>query len=254
VTRARRALVTGGARGIGAAIVRALAARGDTVAIHCRERVADAEAVRDSLPGEGHAVVAADLADQAAVPGLVDEVVRRLGGIDVLVHNAGVYAEQQVTAVPYEDWMAAWQRVLSVNLLSGAALVHRVVDHLVHRPEGPDGARIVMVGSRGAYRGEPDAPAYGASKAGLHHLAQSMAVALAPHGIAVAAVAPGFIGTEMAATRLSGASGEAIRAQSPYHRVGEPAEVAAAVSWLTSPEASWTTGTVIDVNGASHLR
>jgi NAD(P)-dependent dehydrogenase (short-subunit alcohol dehydrogenase family) len=213
---------------------------------------------RPGDPGQVHqggaVVVAADLADPAAVPTLVDDVVRGLGGIDVLVHNAGIYTEQPITATPYEAWMAGWRRVLEVNLLASAALAHRVVDHLVHRPEGPAGARIVMVGSRGAYRGEPEASAYGASKAGLHSLAQSLAIALAPHGIAVAAVAPGFIRTDLSAEHLSGARGDRIRAQSPYQRVGEPAEVAAAVAWLASPEATWTTGTIIDVNGASYLR
>jgi 3-oxoacyl-[acyl-carrier protein] reductase len=247
-------LVTGGARGIGAAVVRAMAARGDRVAIHCRAGVEAAQVLRAEIGGDGHLVVAADLADRAAVPGLVEEVVRGLGGIDVLVHNAGIYAEQPIATTPYEEWMAAWRRVLEVNLFAGAALAHQVVDHLIHRPEGPAGARIVMVGSRGAYRGEPDAPAYGASKAALHSLAQSLAVALAPHGIAVGAVAPGFIRTDLSSHRLTGESGERIRAQSPYGRVGEPAEVAAAVAWLASPEATWTTGTVIDVNGASYLR
>lgn len=247
-------LVTGGSRGIGAAVVRRMAAGGDRVAIHCRAGVEAAHALRAELPGDGHLVVAADLTEQAAVPALVDEVVRGLGGIDVLVHNAGVYAEQPIATTPYEEWMVGWRRVLEANLFASAALAHRVVDHLIHRPGGPAGGRIVMVGSRGAYRGEPEAPAYGASKAGLHSLAQSLAVALAPHGIAVGAVAPGFIRTDLSAQRLTGESGDRIRAQSPYQRVGEPAEVAAAVAWLASPEATWTTGTVIDVNGASYLR
>jgi 3-oxoacyl-[acyl-carrier protein] reductase len=250
----RRVLVTGGSRGIGAAIVTAMAAGGDRVAIHCRAGVQAAQALRARIAGTGHVVVTADLSDADAATGLVEQTVRALGGIDVLVHNAGHYEEQPIDTTPYALWMAGWRRMLEVNLLAAAALAHQVVDHLVHRPEGPTGGRIVMVGSRGAYRGEPEATAYGASKAGLHALAQSLAVALAPHGIAVGAVAPGFIRTEMSANRLSGAAGDAIRAQSPYQRVGEPAEVAAAVAWLASPAATWTTGTVIDVNGASYLR
>jgi 3-oxoacyl-[acyl-carrier protein] reductase len=177
-----------------------------------------------------------------------------LGGIDVLIHNAGIFLDHPVATTTFEDWIQTWRRVLDVNLVAGAALAHRVVDHLINRPEGPDGGRIVMVGSRGAYRGEPDAPAYGASKAGLHSLAQSLAVALAPHGIGVAAVAPGFIRTDLSTERLAGPDGVAIRAQSPYGRVGEPDEVAAAVAWLASAESLWASGTVIDVNGASYLR
>jgi NAD(P)-dependent dehydrogenase (short-subunit alcohol dehydrogenase family) len=249
----RRVLVTGGSRGIGAAICRRLAARGDRIAIHCRTGVASAERLRDEL-GDGHAVVTADLADTDSIAPLMDTVVAELGGVDVLVHNAGIFVGHPIATSSYDDWLATWRRTLDVNLVAGAALAHRFVDHLLHRPEGPDGARLLVVGSRGGYRGEPDAPAYGASKAGLHSMAQSLAVALAPHGIGVAAVAPGFIRTEMTATWLDGPAGDAIRAQSPFGRVGEPDEVAAAVAWLAAPDSLWSTGTVIDVNGASYLR
>jgi 3-oxoacyl-[acyl-carrier protein] reductase len=112
----------------------------------------------------------------------------------------------------------------------------------------------VNVGSRGAFRGEPIAPAYGASKAGLHALGQSLAVSLAPHGISVTSVAPGFVETDRVADRLAGDSGAEIRAQSPYGRVATPEEVAAAVVYLASPAARWSTGAVLDVNGASYLR
>lgn len=250
----RRVLVTGGSRGIGAAICRRLAAHGDRLAIHCRADVAAAERLRAELPGDDHVIVTADLADTERIATLVDDVVAGLGGVDVLVHNAGVFFDHPIATTSYTDWLTAWRQVLDVNLLSGAAVAHRVVDHLLHRPEGPTGGRIVMVGSRGAYRGEPTAPAYGASKAGLHALAQSLAVALAPHGIGVAAVAPGFIRTDMTTDHLAGPRGDAIRAQSPFDRVGTPEEVASAVAWLASPDSLWASGTVIDVNGASYLR
>jgi NAD(P)-dependent dehydrogenase (short-subunit alcohol dehydrogenase family) len=253
-TLRRRVLVTGGSRGIGAAICRRLAAQGDQLAIHCRSDVAAATRLRADLPGDGHVIVTADLADTIGIKTLVDTVVADLGGIDVLIHNAGIFLGHPVATTTFEEWIETWRRVLDMNLLAGAALAHRVVDHLIHRPAGPEGGRIVMVGSRGAYRGEPDAPAYGASKAGLHALAQSLAVALAPHGIGVGAVAPGFIRTDLSTASLAGSDGEAIRAQSPYGRVGEPDEVAAAVAWLASEESRWSTGTVIDVNGASYLR
>ena len=114
--------------------------------------------------------------------------------------------------------------------------------------------RVVNVGSRGAYRGEPDIPAYGASKAALHAFGQSMAQRLAPHGIAVTSVAPGFIETEMAGPALEGEAGERARAQSPFHRVARPDEVAAAVVALADPWSLWASGAVLDFNGASHLR
>ncbi len=116
------------------------------------------------------------------------------------------------------------------------------------------GARIINIGSRGAYRGEPDAPAYGAAKAGLHAMTQSLAQSLAPQGIAVAGVAPGFVRTDMVTDLLAGEAGVAIRAQSGFGRVAEPEEVASAVAWLASEKATWASGTIIDVNGASYLR
>jgi NAD(P)-dependent dehydrogenase (short-subunit alcohol dehydrogenase family) len=119
---------------------------------------------------------------------------------------------------------------------------------------GRGGGRIVNVGSRGAFRGEPRHPAYGASKAGLHALGQSLAKALAPHGIAVATVAPGYVATDMAAEYLAGPDGDAIRADSPFGRVAEADEIAAAVVYLASPQAEWASGAILDLNGASYLR
>jgi NAD(P)-dependent dehydrogenase (short-subunit alcohol dehydrogenase family) len=110
------------------------------------------------------------------------------------------------------------------------------------------------VSSRGAFRGEPGQPAYGASKAGLNAFGQSLALALAPHGIAVATVAPGFVDTDMASGVLTGPGGAEIRAQSPFGRVARPEEVAAAVVYLASPGAQWASGAILDLNGASYLR
>ncbi len=250
----RRALVTGGSRGIGAAIATALAAAGHAVAVHCRAGTAAAELVAAGLPGGGHTVVTGDVADPDQVPAFVAAAVGALGGIDVLVNNAGVYFEQPISSTSYAGWQDAWQRIIGINLLGAANVAWCVTDHLLHRPEGPAGARIITVGSRGAYRGEPAAPAYGASKAAVHSLTQSLAVALAPYGIAAAAVAPGFVQTDMTGELLSDHGGDAIRAQSPFNRVAEPEEIAAAVAWLASPAAQWASGAVLDLNGASHLR
>jgi 3-oxoacyl-[acyl-carrier protein] reductase len=116
------------------------------------------------------------------------------------------------------------------------------------------GGRIVNVTSRGAFRGEPAHPAYGASKAGLNSFGQSMARALARYGISVATVAPGYVETEMAAADLSSARGAQIRAQSPFNRVATPEEIAAAVVYLASDAAQWASGAILDLNGASYLR
>ena len=247
-------LVTGGSRGIGAAISRTLAARGARVAVHCRSDVATARALVAELPGDGHVVLSADLADDAAVAQLVSSAVAELGTIDVLVNNAGIYLDSPIDRTGYQDWMATWRQVLAVNLLGAAAVTWQVVDHLLAREQGADGSRVVMVGSRGAYRGEPTAPSYGASKAGLHALTQSLAVALAPLGIVVNGVAPGFVATDMTEELLNGPAGRAIRAQSPFDRAGRPDDIAAAVAYLTSPEAQWTSGAILDANGASYLR
>jgi NAD(P)-dependent dehydrogenase (short-subunit alcohol dehydrogenase family) len=116
------------------------------------------------------------------------------------------------------------------------------------------GGKIISVSSRGAFRGEPEGPAYGASKAGLNAMSQSLAQRLAPHNITVGVVAPGFVQTEMAARVLDTPEGDSIRAQSPYGRVATPEEVAHAVLFLASDGAEFSTGTIIDVNGASYLR
>ena len=246
----RAVLVTGGSRGIGAAIARAFAERGDRVAVHCGSAVAAAQAVRDSLPGDGHTVVKADLADAAAVRAMVDDAAARLGGLDVLVNNAGIYVDHPVLATTYEEWQAAWAATLGVNLVGAANAAWCAVRHMT---DAGRGGRIVNVGSRGAYRGEPTHPAYGAAKAGLHALGQSLAVALAPHGITVASVAPGYVQTDMTTEELATPAGDAIRAQSPFNRVATPEEIAAAVLYLASPEAAWSSGAVLDLNGASYL-
>src|SRR5215210_3874287 len=163
----RAVLVTGASRGIGAAAARAFAALGDRVA------------VLQSLPGEGHVLAGGDLADPAAVRSMVDGAAEALGSVDVLVNNAGVVAPHAIDDVSYEDWQRAWSDVLAVNLVGAANVTWCAVRHMGR------GGRIVNVSSRGAFRGEPSMPAYGASKAGIVSLAQSLARALGPRGIAV---------------------------------------------------------------------
>ena len=250
----RAVLVTGGSRGIGAAIARAFAALGDRVAVHHRDASDLAAAVRDSLPGDGHVVVRADLADAEAVRSMVDEAADRLGGLDVLVNNAGVYLTHPLLDGSYDQWQQAWRDTLGVNLIGAANATWCAVRHMVARGDGTTGRRIINVGSRGAFRGEPTHPAYGASKAGLHAFGQSLAVALAPHGIAVASVAPGYVKTDMTSKELATRAGDVIKAQSPFNRVATAEEVADAVLYLASPGAQWASGAILDLNGASYLR
>jgi len=246
----RAILITGASRGIGAAVARAFAADGDRVAVHYRGSAELAQQVLTSLPGDGHVVVQADLADPAAIKVMVDTAAQQLGGLDVLVNNAGISEPHAITEVSYEQWQAAWQATLGVNLIGAANVTWCAVQHMI----AAGGGRIVNVSSRGAFRGEPGQPAYGASKAGMNALGQSLAKALAPHNIAIAAVAPGYVDTEMAARVLAGPSGDEIRAQSPYGRVARVEEIAAAVLYLASPAAEWASGAIVDLNGASYLR
>ncbi|KAF4406704.1 MULTISPECIES: SDR family NAD(P)-dependent oxidoreductase [Streptomyces] len=249
--RGRRVLVSGASRGLGRAVALAFAANGDRVAVHYGTRRAEAEKTLAGLDGDGHVLLGADLADPEGAAGLADAAGEALGGIDVLVNNAAVNLPHPPESTAFPDWVDAWRRHVDVNLLATAHLSHRAAHRMI---EQGTGGRIVNVGSRGAFRGEPGHPAYGATKAAVHALGQSLAVALAPYDIAVASVAPGFIETDRVAHRLTGPEGEAIRAQSPFGRVAEPAEIAAAVRWLASPEARWSSGTVMDLNGASYLR
>jgi 3-oxoacyl-[acyl-carrier protein] reductase len=244
----RAVLVTGASRGIGAAVARAFAASGDRVGVHYGSRREAALAVLEALPGEGHVAAGADLADPEAVRRMVDEVAGALGGLDVLVNNAGVFERHAVSETTYEEWQQAWTRTLGVNLVGAANVTWCALHHM------GAGGRIVNVSSRGAFRGEPEQPAYGASKAGLIAFGQSLARALGERRISVTAVAPGFVETEMAASELAGEGGRRRRAESPLGRVATPEEVAGAVLYLASPEAELASGAVLDINGASYLR
>ena len=245
----RAVLVTGASRGIGRAIAQAFARQGDRVAVHHRDSAGLAREVLAGLPGSGHAIVRADLADPEAVRQMVDQAAADLGGLNVLVNNAGIYHWHPITEVSYDQWQDAWRDTLAVNLTGAANVTWCAVQHMRQT-----GGRIVNVSSRGAFRGEPSHPAYGASKAGLNAFGQSMARALAPYGISVATVAPGYVLTDMAAGDLNSARGEEIRAQSPFHRVAAPEEIAAAVVYLASGDAEWASGAILDLNGASYLR
>ena len=243
-------LVTGGSRGIGRAVCRRFADAGARVVVHYRADREAADTTLDSLAGDGHLALAADLADPESCARLVAQTVGAAGRLDVLVNNAGIFEEHRIAEVDYADWQAAWQRTIATNLLGPANLIHQAVPHL----EAAGGGRIVNVSSRGAFRGEPDHPAYGASKAGLNSLGQSLAQALGPRGIYVTTVAPGFVATDMAASVLDGPDGDAIRSQSPLRRAADPDEIARLVVFLATPGTEYATGAIVDANGASYLR
>jgi len=218
--------------------------------VHYRASSDAAAEVVASLAGDGHVAVGADLADPDAVRSMVDRAAEALGGVDVLVNNAGIFVRHPIAESTYEEWQRAWSDTLAVNLVGAANVAWCAVRHMI----AAGGGRIVNVSSRGAFRGEPDQPAYGASKAALIAFGQSLARSLGPHGIAVTTIAPGWTATDMAADTLAGPRGEAIRTESPLGRVATPEEVARAVLYLASPEAELASGAVLDFNGASYLR
>jgi NAD(P)-dependent dehydrogenase (short-subunit alcohol dehydrogenase family) len=246
----RAVLVTGASRGVGRAVAVAFAAAGDRVAVHHRDSATLAVETVGLLSGDGHVVVQGDLADPDAVARFVTDAATGLGGLDVLVNNAAWIVPHPPGSVTYEQWQAAWRRIIEVNLLGTANVTFCALPFL----RRSSCARIVNVSSRGAFRGEPEQPAYGASKAGLNALGQSLAQALAGDGIAVSTVAPGFIETDMGNAWLKTPRGAELRAQSPFDRVARPEEVAAAVRYLASAEAEWASGAILDLNGASYLR
>lgn len=243
-------VVTGASRGIGAAIASDLARLGASVVVHYSSSKERAESVVAQLNGTGHSILQGDLRDPSIAENLIADVVREHGRLDVLVNNAGIFTPHPPLEVDAADWLARWEEIIAVNLLAPATLCHAAA----HVMSGQGGGRIINVGSRGAFRGEPNCPAYGAAKAGLHSMSQSLAVALAPAGIQVYAVAPGFVATQMAESVMQGAAGDAIKAQSPLNRVARPEEVAEVVAFLASARGEFLTGSIIDVNGASYLR
>jgi len=246
----KNVIVTGGSGGIGRAVAELFARHGARVAVHYHRNREKAESIAGSLPGEGHFAIGADLTDPQAVAGLADRAAEIMDGIDILVNNAGLYEDHPAAVVSYQDWLSSWDRIIKTNLLGPAHLSFCVIQHMKQR----GGGRIVNVSSRGAFRGEPDAPAYGASKGGLNALGQSLAKALGGLGIYVFTVAPGFVDTEMAASHLSGEKKEFIINESPLKRIAKPEEVARAVVFLASEGSEFMTGCIVDVNGASYLR
>lgn len=242
-------VVTGGTRGIGAEISTQFAKEGATVICVYRSDQEAADLLIDRLIGSGHTAKQADISIPEQIPPLFESIVEQYGQIDICINNAGIGYHHPINKVDYNEWQSSWLNIMHTNLIAPANICHQVAQIMIQQGNG----RIINVSSRGAFRGEPQMPAYGASKAGLNSLTQSLAHALAPHKIFVGAVAPGFVETDMSRPRLEGIVGENIKKQSPMNRVAQPAEVAQAVL-LMAQSNEWMTGGIFDVNGASYFR
>ena len=246
----KNVLVTGASRGIGRVIAKQFAENGAKVIVHYNKNQTSAAETMASLVGEGHILVQADISDPSEVKQLVDTSIAKMGKIDVLVNNAGVFFHHPNTEVSYDEWQNAWNKTIGTNLMGPANIMYCIANHMKEN----GGGRIVNVSSRGAFRGEPNAPAYGASKAGLNAMSQSMAKAMAPYNVFIYIVAPGFVQTEMVEDILTGKSGEEVKKQSPLNRVARPEEIAKTVLFLASEGTDFLTGCIVDINGASYLR
>ncbi|MGF6572382.1 NAD(P)-dependent dehydrogenase (short-subunit alcohol dehydrogenase family) [Paraburkholderia sp. GAS333] len=253
VTTRHTALVTGGAGGIGAAICRYLAEAGHCVAVADLNAGAAAH-VAAELPGTGHFGVGIDVADEASVQRVFDEVTERAGRPSILIAGAGVlfFKPDGQRPLVTEISLADWQRTMTINQ-TGCFLTCR--EFARRLPEGRSFGRIVTISSvtaqLGGYRSNA---AYIASKAAVLGFTKALARELAPQGITVNAVAPGLIDAPMLRLSLPQARDAEVSAAIPLGRIGLPEDVADAVAYLVSEGANYQTGTTIDVNGGYRMQ
>ena len=248
--RGKTVLVTGSSSGIGRAIAQAFAESNATVAVHYHSNENGGKETLNSLTGEGHIVVQGDISQPDEASRIVEEVVTGLDRMDILVNNAALIEQFNFDDLSYEEWVSVWDRTLGANLLGHTNVTFCAAKQM----KAQGGGKIVNISSRGAFRGEPKAPAYGASKAGMNAFGQSMAQALIKHNIFIYTLAPGYVETDRVAPILEGPEGENIKNQSPFGRVAKPEEVARAAVLLASEGTDFMTGCIVDINGASYLR
>ncbi len=235
------AIITGSTRGIGRAIAEAMIAAGARVVISS-EDVDDTARVAKELGQPG---IAADVADDAALAALVASAVADLGGLDILVCNAGITGKPGPFAgIEMDDY----DRVMAINLRSQVVLTGLAVPHIAAK----GGGAVVLMGSISAQRGNGAINAYALSKAGVSQLARNLAVEWGPKNVRVNAIAPGFIATELSKPLLESEAFMARRMQmTPLRRPGKPEEVAGAAVFLASPAGAFTTGQTITVDGGT---
>jgi len=243
-------LITGASGGIGRAAAIECARRGARIGVHYNGNRERAEATLEALSGDGHQLFQCDITNPEAAEQLIETAEQTLDGLNVLVNNAGISQRHQFDDIDYATWQETWQRIVNTNLTAASNLCFCAGQKMIAR----GGGRIVNVSSRGAFRGEPLMPWYGASKAGMNAMGQSLAQALGPKGVFVYTVAPGFVETEMAAAVLASPEGDSIRNQSTIGRVAQPEELGQTIAFLALEAPAFMTGCIVDVNGASYLR
>jgi NAD(P)-dependent dehydrogenase (short-subunit alcohol dehydrogenase family) len=244
------ALVTGGGRGIGTAIVRRLAGLGGAVVLHDLPGAAGAVALQQELGDARCHLVGADLAQPAELQRTWREALAWRGRIDVLVNNAGIYEPAPLEAAA-EAWTAAWQRTLAVNLVAPAYLCREAILHY----RGAGGGIIVNIASRAAFRGDDaEYQHYAASKAGVVAMTRTIARHHGREGVTAFAVAPGFVRTSLNDAAFRELGEEAICRDIPLGEMAEPEDIANLVAFLASGLARHATGTTVDINGASYVR
>ena len=245
--RGRRALVTGGSRGIGAATAQLLARAGADVMIGYRSRTADAASVVDALRTHGvrAASHAADISTRAGADSLVNATMRELGGVDLFVANAGVWPVEETGVAEMDD--ARWSNTLRENVDS-VFFTTRAVSRVI-----TDGGRIVLVSSTAGQRGEAYHADYGASKGAVISFTKSLAVELASRNVTVNSVAPGWVDTEMVTDAMAAEGRDRIAAGIPLGRMASAADIAGPIVFLCSPLARHITGEILNVNGGSVL-
>ena len=240
----RIALVTGASRGIGRSIALRLAGQGAVVMAAARAENARGTADEIGAAGGRAEAIALDVTDSAAVTSAVSGVLERHGRIDVLVNNAGITRDQLMLRLKREDWDA----VLATNLTSAFTLTQAVLKPMVRQR----GGRIICISSVVGQGGNAGQANYAASKAGLIGFAKSVALEVASRGITVNVVAPGMIATDMTRA-MTDAAREEWESSIPLKRMGTPDDIAAAVCFLASDEASYITGQVLAINGGMYL-
>ena len=235
-------LITGAAGGIGEALCTSFAEANGTIILHYNSNRDKAESLLQKLPGMHHRAIQCDLsnADQ------VNTMFSAIDHVDIVINNAAVVENHEIDSLSYQDWQDIWERTIGANLIGPANIMYLASKFMIKN----GGGKFINISSRGAFRGEPSAPAYGASKAGLNSLGQSLAKALAKDRVFVYTIAPGFVDTE----RVKNLIDDEVRAQSPLNRVAKPQEIADTALWLATGDNESLTGCIIDVNGASYLR